>query len=290
MDICIIGTGYVGLVTGTCFAKLGHSVRCVDIDEEKVRRINAGDPPIFEKGLKPLLEEVLASGRFRATLDLKDAVNRTDMAFISVPTPSREDGSIDLRFVRAVGGQLGDVLRNDAKDYCVIMKSTVVPGTTGELARILEEHAGRRIPVGMNPEFLKEGVAIEDFLHPDRIVLGADDPQVMEKLRGVYSSLNAPKLETTTCTAEMIKYASNAFLATKISFINEVGNACKELGIDSYVVAEGMGLDSRISPRFLASGMGFGGSCFPKDVAALRAKVRELGLASHVLDAVLRVN
>jgi UDPglucose 6-dehydrogenase len=290
MRICVIGSGYVGLVSGVCFAKLGHDVVCVDVVKEKVDAINAGRAPIFEKGLEPLLREVLAKN-FKASADLEKTVDATDVAFVAVGTPSAKDGSLDLTFVDQVAAQLGKILKSRPnKQYTIIMKSTVLPGTTRHFAELVEKAAGRPVPVGMNPEFLKEGVAIDDFMQPDRIVLGADSDMVMRVLEDVYKPIKAPLFKCSVKVAEMVKYASNAFLATKISFINEVGNICKSEGIDTYEVAKGMGLDKRIGEKFLGSGIGFGGSCFPKDVLALRAHYKRKGFKTKVLDAAYDVN
>lgn len=294
MRISIIGTGYVGTVTGTCFAHLGNDVICVDVDPSRVERINAGVPPIYEEGLEELLREH-AGKNLKATLDYDEAIANTDISFICVPTPSDENGKIDLRFIREASRSIGKRLKNKKSYHVVVVKSTVVPGTTENVVTpILEQESGKKagkgFGVGMNPEFLREGKAVHDFQHPDRIVVGADDPKACGIIKGLYESYSCPKLEADTKTAEMIKYVSNAFLATKISFSNEVGNICKRLGIDTYKVMEGVGLDARISPHFLRSGLGFGGSCFPKDVKALVGKASEVDYEPMLLKTVLKVN
>ncbi|HHH80271.1 MAG TPA: UDP-glucose/GDP-mannose dehydrogenase family protein, partial [Thermoplasmatales archaeon] len=272
MNISIIGTGYVGLVTGACFAKLGNNVICVDIDEKKIEKINKGLSPIYEEGLEELLVE--NKNRIHATKDYKYAIQNTDVTFICVGTPSKEDGSIDLKFVKKAAEEIGKQLKNKDKWHLVVMKSTVLPGTTRDVVLpLLEQYSGKKagkdFGLTMNPEFLREGVAVKDFLEPDRIVIGYYDDKSRKVLKELYKDFSCPILETSLSAAEMIKYASNAFLATKISFINEIGNMCKKLDIDTYEVAEGMGLDKRIGRAFLDSGIGWGGSCFPKDLDAL---------------------
>lgn len=294
MRISIIGTGYVGAVTGACFAHMGHEVVCVDVDPERVKKINAGVPPIYEEGLEELLR-AHAGKNLRATLDYDAAIAGTDISFICVPTPTDESGKIDLRFIREASMSIGKRLKEKKSYHVVVIKSTVVPGTTSGVATpLLEQESGKKAGLGfgtgMNPEFLREGKAVHDFQHPDRIVIGADDPKAAAVIRELYSGYACPVLETDTKTAEMIKYVSNAFLATKISFSNEVGNICKRLGIDTYKVMEGVGLDARISPHFLRSGLGFGGSCFPKDVKALIGKASEVDYDPLLLKTVLKVN
>ncbi len=294
MRISIIGTGYVGTVTGTCFAHMGHEVTCVDVDPERVKKINAGVPPIYEEGLEELLR-AHAGKNLKATLDYDAAIANTDISFICVPTPTDADGKIDLRFIREASRSIGQRLKSKKSYHVVVVKSTVVPGTTaGTATPLLEQESGKKAGVGfgmgMNPEFLREGKAVYDFQHPDRIVIGADDPKAAAVIRELYSGYTCPVLVTDTKTAEMIKYVSNAFLATKISFSNEVGNICKRLDIDTYKVMEGVGLDVRISPHFLRSGLGFGGSCFPKDVKALIGKASEVDYEPLLLKTVLKVN
>jgi UDPglucose 6-dehydrogenase len=293
MNICIVGTGYVGLVTGVCFANLGHKVICVDIDEDRVNDINSGKPPIYEIGLDKKLNEALKTGMIAATSDLKSAVDDSEVSFICVGTPSGLLGDIDLRYIEEVGRDIGKFLSDDY--HVVVMKSTVVPGTTEySLIPLIESASGKKVGrdfgVVMNPEFLREGTAIDDFLHPDRIVIGGIDDRSTEVISRLYSGFDAPVMKTTPRTAEMIKYATNSFLATKISFINEIGNICKPLGIDCYDVAEGLGMDSRVSKSFLNAGLGFGGSCFPKDVKAIVGKAKEVYYHPLVLNAALELN
>jgi len=293
MRVSIVGSGYVGLVTGMGFVKLGNEVTFIDIDEEKIKMINRGKAPIYEGGIEELMREY--QGKYRATNNYREAIFNSDVTFICVGTPSREDGSIDLRFVEKAAEEIGKVLRDKDDFHVVVVKSTVVPGTTEEVVEpILERHSGKRafkdFGLAMNPEFLREGVALKDFLNPDRIVLGVKDERTRELLEELYTPINAPKLVTDIKTAEMIKYASNAFLATKISFANEIGNICKKLGIDSWKVFKGVGFDHRISPHFFKSGLGFGGSCFPKDVKAIIRKAEEVGEEPTLLKAVIEVN
>jgi UDPglucose 6-dehydrogenase len=264
MKITIIGTGYVGLVTGACFAQLGHTVTCVDIDEEKVRKINQGIPPIYEEGLQEILTS--PKGTISATTSYNAALKDSDITFICVGTPSRDDGSINLRYLTTAVTTIARLLKQKNAYHLVVVKSTVLPGTTqGVVLPLLEKEsgkkAGKEFGLAMNPEFLKEGVAIQDFMNPDRIVIGSNDEQSRQMLHRLYKTFTCPIVDTTLSAAEMIKYASNAFLATKISFINEIGNLCKQLNIDTYQVAEGMGLDKRIGRAFLDSGIGWGGSC-----------------------------
>lgn len=295
MRLAIVGTGYVGLVTGVCFAELGHEVTCVDVNEEYVEKINAGSPPIYEENLEPMLRKSLDAGRLRATLDLREAVLDSEASFISVGTPSGLLDYIDLKYVKEVSRGIGEALKEKPDYHLVVVKSTVVPGTTEHsVLPLLEKHSGKKagadFGLAMNPEFLREGKAIEDFMHPDRIVIGALDERSAEVLEGLYRDFKCPILKTSPSTAEMIKYATNSFLVTKISFINEIGNICKLLGIDVYEVAKGLGMDSRISPRFLRAGIGWGGSCFPKDVKALVGKAKEVYYRPVLLSAALEVN
>lgn len=294
MRISIVGTGYVGLVTGLCLAELGNEVVCIDVVPAKVEAIQAGRAPIYEPGVDELLEKHLRSGRFRATLDMSAAAG-TDLTFIAVGTPSWEDGSLDLHYVEAAAEDLGRALAPKDGYHVVVVKSTVIPTTTEKVVGpALERTSGKRVGVALgvasNPEFLKEGMAVEDFMAPDRVVIGASDERTAEAVRSLYASFDCPILVVPPATAEMIKVASNSYLATKISFVNEVGNICKDMGIDMRQVAEGMGLDKRIGPHFLRSGCGFGGSCFPKDVAGLAAEAERRGLRPRLLRAALDVN
>jgi len=293
MKISIIGCGYVGTVTGVCFADLGHDIVFYDIDTGKLDLLSQGESPIYE----PSLEELLRKNRQRlvTTSDLTAAVRDTDITFICVGTPSREDGSIDLTYVLSAAATIGKALQGTPDFHPIIVKSTVFPGSTeGQIRLALEEASGKQafldFGLGSNPEFLREGNAVHDFCVPDRIVLGAKDARTMRALGDLYASFTCPKIETSIRTAEMIKYTSNAFLATKISFANEIGNLAKKLGIDAEEVFAGVGLDNRIGPAFFRTGIGFGGSCFPKDVRALIAGAGDHDEDLQILHAALRVN
>jgi UDPglucose 6-dehydrogenase len=293
MKIAIIGCGYVGMVTGAGFAELGNDVLFVDIDEKKVITLNSGRSPIFERGLEELI--IKSRERIHATIDLRTALEHTDVSFICVGTPSNADGSIDLTHVEAAAQHIGEVLMDTGTFHLVVVKSTVIPGTTEGLVKPIIEKSSHKVAfedfgLAMNPEFLREGNAVDDFLNPDRIVLGTHDEQSKRILGDLYASIQCPRLVTDIKTAEMIKYASNSFLATKISFANEIGNMCKRFGIDTYEVFRGVGMDRRINPSFFRAGIGFGGSCFPKDVNALIAKAEELGESPIILEAVVKVN
>lgn len=294
MKISVIGSGYVGSVTAACFAEVGHEVVCVDIDKKKMDQINAGISPIYEEGLEELLQKY-AGKSLTATTDYEYAITNTDISFICVGTPSAEDGSIDLSIVRAATASIGAVLAKKDGYHVVVVKSTVVPETTEKFALpILEETsgkiAGKDFGVAMNPEFLREGKAVYDFMHPDKIVVGAIDKKSGDLVSELYRTFKCEVTRTSLSTAEMIKYANNSLLATKISFANEIGNICKRLNVDTYEVMEAVGKDSRISPRFLNSGAGFGGSCFPKDVKALIGKAKEIGYSPDLLESVIAVN
>jgi UDPglucose 6-dehydrogenase len=293
MRLSVIGTGYVGLVTGACFAKLGHTVTCVDIDPEKVQKINNGISPIYEEGLDNLL--LASKERITATTDYAKAIQNSDITFLCVGTPSLKNGGIDLRIIKELTQQIASILQSVNRWHLLVVKSTVLPGTTHQIILpLLEQYSGKKvgtdIGLAMNPEFLKEGVAVKDFLEPDRIVIGCIDEKSRSILRELYKNFSCPLVETTLSAAEMIKYASNAFLATKISFINEIGNLCKKLEIDTYAVATGMGLDTRIGRPFLDSGIGWGGSCFPKDLDALIAWANEIKEPTSIIESTRQVN
>ena len=293
MNISIIGTGYVGLVTGTCFAKRGNRVICVDIDKKKVQLINDGISPIYEEGLDDVLAE--NKNNIEATTDYENAVNNSDVTFICVGTPSESDGGIDISFVKDATIVIAKQLKKKDDRHLVVMKSTVLPGTTKDVVLpLLEKHSGKKagqdFGLAMNPEFLREGVAVNDFLKPDRIIIGFYGERSRDMLRELYKDFSCPIVETTLSAAEMIKYASNAFLATKISFINEIGNMCKKLDIDAYEVADGVGLDKRIGRAFLDSGIGWGGSCFPKDLDALIVWAKKNGKIPRIIESVVEVN
>lgn len=293
MKISVIGTGYVGTVSGSCFAELGHEVICVDVDKSKVDLINAGEAPIYEDGLAELLKKH-AGKRIQATSDYDLAVMNSDVSFICVGTPSDPDGNIDLGIVRAASASLGDALKNKKSYHVIVVKSTVVPETTEKVVLpIIEEHSGKQVGdfgIAMNPEFLREGKAVNDFMHPDKIVVGYIDKRAGDVVASLYSGIDCEVTRTNPRTAEMIKYVNNSFLATKISFSNEIGNICKELGIDTYEVMKAVGKDFRIGSHFLNSGAGFGGSCFPKDVKALIGKAQEIGYDPQLLRSVIAVN
>jgi UDPglucose 6-dehydrogenase len=299
MHISVIGSGYVGTTLAACLAELGHDVVNVDINEETVATLNRGEPPIHEEHLPELVSRhVTETERLRATTDYAAVLN-TEATFIALPTPSREDGSIDLSIMEAGAEQLGETLVEKDAWHTVVVKSTVVPGTTADLIAPLVAEAsgkelGEEVGVGMNPEFLREGTAVMDFLEPDKVVLGADDEQTLDVQRRIYDPLTERNdthvVETGTREAEMMKYANNAFLAAKVSLINDLGNICKELGVDTYEIADAMGLDDRITRSFLDSGLGWGGSCFPKDVAAIIAAARAEGYEPPMLTAAVEVN
>jgi UDPglucose 6-dehydrogenase len=292
MKICVVGSGYVGLVTGACLADFGMDVVGVDKDRAKVDALSQGKVPIYEPGLETLVQKNMAEGRLRFSTDLGPAIEEAQAIFIAVGTPPKSDGSADLTFIREVASSIAQHL-NDYK--IIVTKSTVPIGTGQMIEKMVREGAGpkARFAVVSNPEFLREGSAIEDFMHPDRVVIGTNDPRAAELMQDVYSPLHAadvPFIVTGVETAELIKYASNGFLATKISFINEVARICEAWGANVEVVAKGMGLDSRIGPKFLSAGPGFGGSCFPKDTRAVAQIAREAGLQFRIIEAVLEVN
>jgi UDPglucose 6-dehydrogenase len=293
MKISIIGAGYVGCVTGVCFAELGHQIYFVDVDQTKLNAINSGKSPFFEPDLDDLL--VKNRKKITTTTDISEAVHHTAITMICVGTPQKTDGSSDLRFIIDVAHALGKALVMNKKYHTMIVKSTVLPGTTSNVVQpVLEEESGKKATVdfgiGSNPEFLKEGSAVKDFFHTDRIVIGANDPKTKKTLEDLYKPLHVPIFTTDIKTAEMIKYVSNAFLATKISFSNEIGNLCKVNEIDSYEVFQGVGMDGRINPQFFRSGIGFGGSCFPKDIHALISFAESQAIDTKILKAVLKTN
>jgi UDPglucose 6-dehydrogenase len=294
MKISVIGTGYIGSVTGACFAEMGHHVIFVGRNQKKLDLVQSGKSPIFEPGLDILLTK--NRNQIETTTDLSEAVQKTDLTFICVGTPPQADGSSDLSQVREVSQTIGRSLGHTGSlRHIIVTKSTVLPGTIEDIiVPILERESGRKagidFGVASNPEFLKEGTAVDDFFQTDRVVIGVQDAATRKVLEALYNPLKVPLFTTTIKTAEMIKFASNAFLATKISFANEIGNLCKASGIDSYEVFAGVGLDTRINPKFFRSGLGFGGSCFPKDVNALIAHARSKGIAPIILDSVMDTN
>ena len=292
MNISVIGTGYVGLVTGACFAEFGVQVTCMDKDERRIALLEKGEIPIYEPGLTELVRKGLSEGRLTFTTDLGKAVESGLAILIAVGTPPREDGSTDLSFVEDVGRGIATHLDR----YKVIVTKSTVPVGTGErLRELIERHAPQpaHFDIVSNPEFLREGSAIEDFMRPNRVVIGADSPQAEAIMRDLYRSLyliETPFVFTDVATAEMIKYASNTFLATKVSFINEVANLCERIGADVQVVAKAMGLDHRIGSKFLHAGPGYGGSCFPKDIVALIQTGRQSGCVMEIAEATARAN
>ncbi len=290
--ICVIGTGYVGLVTGVCFADLGNEVTCLDVDQTRIERLKQGIMPIYEPGLEQLVSQNVRARRLAFTTDYRQALDGAEFAFIAVGTPSGVDGEADLQYVRMAAEAIADI----AKGYLIIVNKSTVPVGTGDwITDIIRRRRNGTRPllqfsVVSNPEFLREGSAINDFMYPDRIVLGSTDRQAASKVAELYVSLRCPILITDLRTAEMIKYASNAFLATRISFINEIANICEELGADVQEVALGMGYDKRIGPAFLDAGLGWGGSCFPKDVKALAHMAVLHGTQPQLLQAVMEIN
>ncbi|MFX1521227.1 MAG: UDP-glucose dehydrogenase family protein [Promethearchaeota archaeon] len=296
--ITMIGTGYVGLVSGVCFAKNGFQITCVDVIKEKIDAINSAQPFLYEKGLDTLLKDVVSNGMLRGTTDTEEAILNSDVAFICVGTPSKENGEMDTVWIESAARDIGRALRKKDDYFVVTAKSTIVPGTTDSvIVGLLEEESGKKagkdFGVAFCPEFLREGSAIEDFLQPDRVVIGAIDERSYETIHSLFEWVpkGTPILKTDLRTAEMIKYGANSFLATKISFINEISNICEALGVkDVYEVAEGIGLDFRISPYFLRAGAGFGGSCFPKDVKAIIAATKKANYDPILLNSVIEVN
>lgn len=287
--ICVIGVGYVGLVTGTCFGDLGHQVTCVDVDEAKIEKLRAGVLPIYEPGLEEVVRRNTQAGRLDFTTSYGDALAEAEIAFIAVGTPQGSGGEADLKYVRAAAQSIAEVME---RPVIIVNKSTVPIGTGDWVSDIVRRHQPKPVEFSVvsNPEFLREGSAINDFMHPDRIVLGSLDPEAAAQVAQLYLSLRAPIMLTDLRTAEMIKYASNAFLATRISFINEIASICEAMGADVKEVAVGMGYDKRIGPDFLDAGIGYGGSCFPKDVQALAHMAAIHGCHPQLLRAVMDIN
>ncbi len=291
MHIAVIGTGYVGLVTGACFAEFGVDVTCVDIDSDKISRLSAGEMPIYEPGLEQLVIKNMQSGRLQFTTDIKQAVEQALVIFLAVGTPPKSDGSPDLSFVEAAASSVAEHMNG----YKVVVTKSTVPIGTGEhlRKRIREQNPRLNFGIVSNPEFLREGAAINDFMRPDRVVIGSRDEEAIAIMRDLYRPLyliEAPFVLTSLEAAELTKYAANAFLATKISFINEIASLCESIGCDVHDVAKAIGMDRRIGNKFLHPGPGFGGSCFPKDTQALASVAREFGRDSLIVDAVIEVN
>jgi UDPglucose 6-dehydrogenase len=292
MHIAVIGTGYVGLVTGACFAEFGVDVTCVDVDSGKIERLLAGVMPIYEPGLERLVSKNTQAGRLRFTTDVRQAIEQALVIFLAVGTPPQADGSPDLSFVDAAACSVAESMNG----YKVIVTKSTVPIGTGEhLRKLISERQSTRVNFGVvsNPEFLREGAAISDFMRPDRVVIGSRDEEAIAIMKDLYRPLyliEAPFVITSLEAAELTKYAANAFLATKVSFINEIANLCERIGCDVHDVARAIGMDKRIGSKFLHPGPGFGGSCFPKDTRALVSVSRQFGTDSLILDAVIEVN
>jgi len=291
MHIAVIGTGYVGLVTGACFAEFGVNVTCVDIDADKIAKLREGVIPIYEPGLDQIVAKNTQAGRLQFTTDTRAAVEQALVIFLAVGTPPREDGSADLSFIEQAAL---DVARHMNGYKVVVTKSTVPVGTGERLRRLIREHQHKfDFGIVSNPEFLREGAAIDDFMRPDRVVIGCQDEAAVAIMRDLYRPLyliETPVVITSLEAAELTKYAANAFLATKISFINEIANLCDQIGCDVHDVARGIGMDNRIGRYFLHPGPGYGGSCFPKDTTALLSVAREYGAETLIVDAVVEVN
>ena len=291
MKISIFGTGYVGLVTGSCLANLGHEILCVDIDEAKIQKLLEGKIPFYEPGLKDLVAKNIRKERLKFSTNMEEGVNFADVIFNCVGTPGQDDGTADLKYVYAVAENVGKFAKN--KKY-LVNKSTVPPGTAKECHIIIQQQNPlSQVEIVSNPEFLAEGKAVYDFTHPDKIVVGSRDSAAYSVLRKVYTGRvrsYIPFLETDWATAETIKYANNSFLATKICFINEIANICDKVGADVKLISQAMGLDYRISPKFLHAGIGYGGSCFPKDVRALYSTAKKHGYDAKLLKEVDDLN
>ncbi len=292
MQIAVIGTGYVGLVSGACFAEFGIDVTCVDVDAAKIDGLNNGIIPIYEPGLDILVKENVAAGRLHFTTDIKAAVERSLVVFLAVGTPPQADGTPDMSYYRAAAKSVAEALNG----YKVLVTKSTVPVGTGEWLRkfVIENSAeGTEFGVASNPEFLREGAAIEDFMRPDRVVIGSNQERAIEVMKELYRPLfliETPIVVTSLEAAELTKYAANAFLATKITFINEIANLCDAIGCDVHDVARGMGMDNRIGRKFLHPGPGYGGSCFPKDTRALTTVADDFGVETRIVDAVIEAN
>ncbi|MGD1892032.1 MAG: UDP-glucose dehydrogenase family protein [Cyclobacteriaceae bacterium] len=290
MKLAVVGTGYVGLVTGTCFAETGNTVTCVDIDERKVAKLKNGEIPIYEPGLDALFDRNIKQGRLHFTTDLKEGIEGAKVIFLALPTPPGEDGSADLQYVLRVAKDLGPIL----EDYTVLVdKSTVPVGTAEKVRAKVAEGAKVDFDVVSNPEFLREGVAVEDFMKPDRVVVGTNSPkarEIMDKLYAPMVRQGNPVIFMDEASAELTKYAANSFLATKITFMNEIANLCELLGADVDMVRRGIGTATRIGKRFLFAGIGYGGSCFPKDVQALAKSAKDADYDFKILNSVMDIN
>ncbi len=297
-NICVIGTGYVGLISAVCFAYFGHDVLALDIDKRKISKLKKGYSPIHEPGLDKLLKQVLETGKLQFVSDYKKAVKFGEFIFIAVGTPPKKDGSANLSFVSSAYEEIARFITDKDKKKIIVNKSTVPVGTgrwakqllLNKIKRYGIKHPEKVCEVVSNPEFLREGKAIYDFMNPDRVVIGCDNRDAAWKVAALYEKLNPTLIITDISTAEMIKYAANSFLATKISFINEIANVCEKLGADVDMVAKGIGLDRRISPYFFQAGLGFGGSCFPKDLSALISVAKQHNVNPLLLKSVEKVN
>nr|WP_263327473.1 UDP-glucose/GDP-mannose dehydrogenase family protein [Neobacillus sp. Marseille-Q6967] len=287
MKIAVLGTGYVGLSTGVCLSEIGHHVICIDINEEKIQLLNQGRSPIYEPGLEELLVSNMSAGKLNFTTSHQKALAEAEIIIIAVGTPQGEDGAADLSYLEQAAKDISKYMKEST---IVVIKSTVPVGTNDYIKKIIETHCGYRVKMVSNPEFLRQGSAIQDTMFADRIVIGSEDKAAAEKMKEMYRPLNVPVLLTSTKSAEMIKYASNAFLATKISYINEIANLCEAVGADVEDVAKGMGKDKRIGEAFLNAGIGYGGSCFPKDVKALLHTAGQNGVNFAMLKETIRVN
>lgn len=292
MKLAMIGTGYVGLTTGTCFAEVGHKVVCVDNNEKKVKSLRLGKMPIYEPDLEEMIVSNVSAGRLEFTTDLAAAVRECDVIFIAVPTPPHEDGSVDLSYIEGVSREIADALTPELGYRVVVDKSTVPVSTGTKVYQVIERysHQGVDVEVVSNPEFLREGSAVNDLMNPDRIVIGSDSQRAMDLMKRVYQPFNAPIVEVDLASAELIKHAANSFLALKISYINAVSAVCEKAGADVELVAKGIGMDKRISRHFLNAGLGYGGSCFPKDVKGFINVAEQLGTPMEILKEVERVN
>jgi UDPglucose 6-dehydrogenase len=293
MKIAVVGTGYVGLVAGACLAETGNDVVCCDIDELKIARLDAGEIPIYEPGLEPLVERNLKEGRLSFTTDVAGAVSAAEVIFIAVGTPPGEDGSADLHHVLNVAETIGRSMPAGGPEKIIITKSTVPVGTAAKVREAIRRHTSRTFHVCSNPEFLKEGAAVQDFMKPDRVVVGVDSAYAKEKLAELYAPFvrtGNPVLFMDIASAEITKYAANAMLATRISFMNMIAGLCEAVGADVTKVRQGVGTDERIGNSFLFAGIGYGGSCFPKDVKALVHTLRDAGVDASILDGVEQVN
>jgi len=289
MKLTIIGTGYVGLVTGTCFAEVGHQVICVDNNVEKVKTLQAGGIPIYEPGLEELVKKNVAAGRLRFTESTRDGVENSDVIFIAVPTPPLDDGSVDLSFIESVAREIAGAMTT----YKIVVDKSTVPVKTGDkVAETIKRYCKAKVEfdVVSNPEFLREGFAVEDLMNPDRVVIGTRSPRPVAAMKEIYAPFNAPIIVTDINSAELIKHAANSFLALKISYINAVSVICEASGANVIEVANGMGMDARIGRRFLDAGIGFGGSCFPKDLSAFIKISEQLGYEFALLKEVQRIN